>query len=70
MTPAILFITYLSGPLEGGQAYLAYPSLQACYDATRAVSDTVAWDHTINCIEGDMVSSPRPRRNQIYGEPK
>ena len=66
MTPAILFVTYLSGPLAGGQAYLAYPSLQACFEATRAVSDTIAWDHTIDCVSGDLIASPRPSRNPFY----
>lgn len=68
MTPAILLITYLSGPLEGHQAYVLYPSLADCNNATRAVSETLRVDHTLTCEALDMVSSPRPRRNPRYGE--
>ena len=64
VAPAILLITYLSGPFEGGQAYVAYPSLADCDKATSAVSDTLAWDHKIECL-GGMVS-PRPERNPWY----
>ena len=64
MTPALMLITVLSGPMEGSQSYLLYPSLADCDKATSAVSDTLAWDHKIECL-GGMVS-PRPERNPWY----
>lgn len=63
----IMLITALSGPMAGSQSYALYSSLDACNAATRAVSDTLAYDHTITCEPGDMPSSsPRPKRNPIY----
>ena len=66
MTPAILLITILSGHMEAHQAYIIYPSLEACHAATRAVSDTISMDHKLKCIELDAASSPRPKRNPVY----
>ena len=64
----IMLITILSGPMENSQSYVLYPSLDACNTATRAVSDTLTYDHTITCEVGDVPSgSIRPKRNPIYG---
>ena len=71
MKPAIMIIITLSGPMTDSQSYLLYSSLDACNASTRIVSDTLDYDHTIKCEGGDeMVSSPRPKRNPIYGESK
>lgn len=66
MTPAILLITALAGPMEGSQSYVLYESLDACHSATSVVSDTLGYDHSLDCIAGGLVSSPRPVRNPIY----
>ena len=64
----VLLITAISGPAEGVQSRVLYPSLDACYTATRAVSDTLAYEHSLNCEESDIPSSSiRPKRNPIYG---
>lgn len=64
----IMLITALSGPMAGSQSYVLYTSLEACNAATRAVSETLAYDHTLTCEAGDMPSgSIRPVRNPIYG---
>jgi hypothetical protein len=60
---AILFITALSGPLDGHVSAVLYPSMADCEAATRAVSDTLAYDHTITCEMTDTASgSIRPKR--------
>ena len=60
----VLWITVLSGPLDGTGSGLLYPSLEACEEATTVVSDTLAYDHTLECLETDQVSNslrPMPR---------
>jgi hypothetical protein len=57
-----LFITILSGPLEGTTMAIAYPSLQACEAATRQVSATLSYDHSLDCQESTTASaSIRPK---------
>jgi hypothetical protein len=64
----ILFITALSGPLDGHVSELLYPSMADCEAATRAVSDTLAYDHGLSCEESDVPSgSIRPKRNPFLG---
>lgn len=63
----ILFITALSGPFDGAQSYVLYPSMAECEAATAKVSDTLGYDHTMRCEASDTPSgSIRPRRNPVY----
>jgi hypothetical protein len=60
----VLVITILSGPFEGSQSYLIYPSYDACFDAHQIVAATLPYDYKIACEETDTASrSIRPRRN-------
>lgn len=49
----LLVITILSGPLDGQMTYLVYEGKDACNAARRTVSDTLHYDHKIDCIESD-----------------
>lgn len=63
----VMWITILSGYLEGTNIAIPYPSLTACEAALNAVSDTLPYDHSLVCEEGDIMSaSIRPQRNPIY----
>lgn len=63
----ILIITALSGPLDGHRSYLLFPSLERCEAATRAVSEVLAYDHSLACVETLTASaSIRPVRNPRY----
>ncbi|MCU0801594.1 MAG: hypothetical protein MUD11_07435 [Rhodobacteraceae bacterium] len=60
----ILLITALSGPMDGSQSYVLYPSLADCERATLAVSETLAYDHALDCLPTDTASgSIRPKAN-------
>jgi len=59
----ILWITALSGPLDGVAMGIFYPSIEACTEAHQAVSDTIPYDHTVGCESTGIASSSlRPRR--------
>lgn len=60
----IMIITILSGPLEGSQMFLPYPSIDACWDATNLVSESIdsAYDHSMDCKQTSTASgSIRPK---------
>lgn len=62
----ILWITIISGPLDGTTTGLIYPSETACQTAHKIVADTFdgAYDYTIECRQGDLPSGsvrPEPR---------
>lgn len=60
----ILFITALSGPIEGQEMAVAYPSLAACEAATSAVGETLGYDAKFACVETETASRsirPMPR---------
>lgn len=64
----ILFITALSGPMEGSQSVLLYPSLEACHKAAPVVGVTLGYDYAADCVESVTASrSIRPRRSLVYG---
>lgn len=65
----ILWITFLGGPFDGQRAFVAYPSLEECQEATRVVSSTLSYDHNLECEESTTPSGTpvRPKRNPIYG---
>ena len=60
----ILIITMLSGPVEGGQSLLLYPSAEACRKATHTVGDSLAgaYDFKMECRSTSMIRvSLRPK---------
>ena len=62
----VLWITILSGPLDGAVTGIIYPSLEACEAATRQVSQTLSYDHSLDCEESTTASSsirPKNRGN-------
>jgi hypothetical protein len=65
----VMWITVLSGYLEGATLALPYETEAQCLAALNAVSDTLPYDHNLECRVGDVPSSSiRPKRNPIYGE--
>ena len=59
----LMWITVLSGPMEGSQMWLLYPSETECLSALNAVSDTLPYDHALACEVSDTPStSIRPKR--------
>jgi hypothetical protein len=65
----ILFITALSGPLDGHVSDVLYPSMADCMASIVAVSDTLAYDHGLSCEATDTPSgSIRPKRNPFWGQ--
>jgi hypothetical protein len=65
----VLFVTALSGPFDGEVSYMVYPSIESCKNATTIISDTLPYDHKMECVETMMQSSSiRPKRNPFYGE--
>lgn len=60
----ILFITILDPRLEGATMQLAYPSEAECNAARSPVSDTLHYDHNMQCIVSEIPSGsirPKPR---------
>lgn len=65
----VLWVTVLSGPLDGSTSGLIYPTLAACEAATTTISGTLPYDHSIACNTTDIMSaSIRPKRNPTYTE--
>lgn len=63
----ILYITIQSGQLDGSASFLVYPSLESCEAAARAVSATLPYDHSFECLGTDAASSSlRPKANPFY----
>lgn len=64
----ILFITALSGPMDGATSQVLYPSLEACETSAAKVGATLGYDHGLNCAESVTASrSIRPKRSMVYG---
>lgn len=62
----ILWITALSGPLDGVPMGVFYPSIESCMTASTLLSDTLPYDHTIGCESTNVPStSLRPRRRPV-----
>lgn len=58
----VLWITILSGPMDGTTTPVLYPSLEACEAALQPVSKTLAYDHSLLCEESITVAtSIRPK---------
>jgi hypothetical protein len=49
MTAFVLWITVLSGPLDGVTYGIPYETEQACRAAKRDVSKTLDYDHQMEC---------------------
>ena len=49
MTAFVLWITVLSGPLDGVTYGIPYTSEEACRAAKRDVSKTLDYDHQMEC---------------------
>lgn len=67
----VLWITILSGPLEGPTSGLIYNSLAQCEAAIAPVVGTVVdqYDYSVLCEETTKASvTIRPKRNPIYEE--
>jgi hypothetical protein len=59
----ILWVTILSGQLDGTIYGIPYPSEVACAEATRPVSGTLGYDHNLTCeVTPTPSSSIRPKR--------
>lgn len=59
----IMWITVLSGYLEGSLIAVPYETLEQCEAALQPVSNTLPYDHNILCEETDVLSSSlRPKR--------
>lgn len=58
----LLIFTSLSEPLEDQTSGLVwYPSLEECVAASKIISDTLPYDHQIECeVSRTMSSSMRP----------
>ena len=69
---AVLWVTVLSGPLEGSTSGLIYNSLAQCEAAISPIVETIdgQYDYSIVCEETVTPSSSpmRPKRNPIYEE--
>ena len=66
----VLWVTILSGPLEGSTSGVIYPSLEACEASIRPVTERMTYDFNVICEETTFPSSSpmRPKRNPIYQE--
>lgn len=59
----IMWITIISGTLDGKGSFIVYPSFQQCEAALNSVSDTLSYDHQLECEETHTPSkSLRPKR--------
>ena len=59
----ILWITILSGPIDGTVYGIPYATEEACRDAKRDVSNTLDYDHNLTCEATTTPSaSIRPKR--------
>lgn len=66
----ILWITVLSGPLDGSTSGLVYENLEQCEAAINPITDTLEYDYSVICEETVVPSSsPRPQpRPEGLGE--
>jgi len=53
----VLWITVLSGTLEGTEFPIPYRSEAECEAARNIVSDTLHYDHKLDCVVSDVPSS-------------
>ena len=58
MTAFVLWITVLSGPLDGVTYGIPYQTEEACRAAKRAVSQTLDYDHQMECEPHSLKEEP------------
>lgn len=59
----VLWVTILSGQLEGTVYAIPYATEEACVAATRSVSDSLDYDHSLTCeVTPTLSASIRPKR--------
>ena len=61
---AIMWITILGTDLDGQTTAIPYPSLAACEAALNPISDTLPYDHNLECRKSEVPSAsirPKPR---------
>jgi hypothetical protein len=58
MTAFVLWITVLSGPLDGVTYGIPYQTEEACRAATRAVSRSLDYDHQMECALHSLKKEP------------
>lgn len=59
----MMVITILSGPLDGIQTGILYPSEASCLQSVRAVTETLDYDYRVTCEVSMVLSdSIKPRR--------
>lgn len=66
----VLFITVLSGPLDGATTGLVYKSMDACEAARPVVIETITgqYEFSIDCLETQIVNAsirPMPRPEEL-----
>lgn len=65
---ALMTITILSGDLDGVMFQIPYQTKEQCEAAKAAVSDTLIYDHSIDCVPTSRPSGTvRPKRNPFIG---
>lgn len=58
----VLWVTILSGPLEGSKSGVIYPTLEACEASIQPVTAQMTYDFNVVCDETLIPSSsPRPK---------
>lgn len=58
----ILWITVLGGDVDGLTYPILYKSEADCVSASAVVSDTLKYDHSMECVVSEIPSSsPRPK---------
>ena len=58
MTAIVLWITILSGPLDGVTYGIPYETEEACRAAKRDVSRTLDYDHQMECALHSLKEEP------------
>ena len=59
----LMFITVIGGEMDGSQSYVLHRSMADCNAAISATSDTITYDHAMECVASDTPSgSIRPRQ--------
>ena len=66
----VLWITILSGPLDGTSSGLVYKSFEQCQASADSVTHNLDYDYTVMCDETSTPSysvRPRPRPEHLEG---
>lgn len=54
MTIAVMLVTILSGPMEGTKFTVPFETIEQCLGAKSAISDTLVYDHNMQCSEAQF----------------